>query len=83
VAKGAPEAPARLRAARELVLACVGGRWASEHSDDPDLVALQRADLVWGSTRGGAAAFDALCSAVLRARFPAETERPPADRNSR
>ncbi len=76
VAKGQPEAPFRLKALRELVLACVGGKWIGENADHPELVALQGVDLVRASTQEGAVAFDALCSAVLRARFPEETERP-------
>lgn len=81
VARAAPEAAARVQAVRELVLACVGDAWLREHEGHPDVVALRTAGPV--ATSGAAIAFDRVCSAVLRARFPVETERPPADRNSR
>jgi hypothetical protein len=83
IAKASPEASFRLKALRELVLACVGSVWAREQPQDGELARLQAADLAAAASPQGAVAFDALCSAVLRARFPQETERPPAGQNAR
>lgn len=83
VAQASPEAGARVQAVRELVLACVGRAWLRAHEADPDVLALTSADLDSAATRDGSVAFDRVCSAVLRARFPVETEHPIADRSSR
>jgi len=82
VSDGDSDAAMRLSLVRDLVLATVGPAWVRDHEDDASLAALRAAHLPAFTASDMASAFDRLCSEVLRARFPAETERPPAERNS-
>ncbi|MEX0781382.1 MAG: hypothetical protein WD557_01950 [Dehalococcoidia bacterium] len=83
IVEGSPDAAMRFSLVRDLVLAAVGPAWVRENEGEPSVVALRSVLMGVVATPEGAAAFDHLCSSVLRARFPVETERPPAERNSR